>query len=131
MPFPMLYAFSSFLSFLLYRVVGYRKKIVRTNLENSFPEKSVTERLKIERGYYKHLADLMLETIKCMTISQTELKRRMALDNPEVTESLNNNRESAIIVMSHCSNWEWVCIAADISVPQKAQCVYKTLSNPD
>lgn len=129
MPFPFMYVFSTFISFLLYRIIGYRKKIVRINLANSFPEKSDKERLAIEKAFYKHLADLMLETIKGMTISAKTLLSRMYLDNPEVFEKLNNDKRSSIIVMSHCGNWEWVCDAAQISAPQQAQCVYKTLTN--
>lgn len=129
LPFPILYGFSSFISFLLYRLLGYRKAVVRQNLSNAFPEKSESERRKIEAGFYKHLADLMLETIKGLSISKWNLKQRMKLKNPEVFEELYRNKRSCIVVMSHCGNWEWVCLAAQISAPQHAQCVYKTLSN--
>ncbi|MBL7811849.1 MAG: lysophospholipid acyltransferase family protein [Bacteroidetes bacterium] len=129
LPFPVLYLLSDFICFLLYRVVGYRKTVVRTNLANSFPEKTELERLRIERLFYSHLADMMLETIKGMTISAPELLRRMKLLNTDVLQSLVDRHRSAIIVMSHCGNWEWVCLAADITSPQNAQCVYKTLSN--
>jgi Kdo2-lipid IVA lauroyltransferase/acyltransferase len=64
-----------------------------------------------------------------MTISEVELKRRMHLTNPEEFASLNESKRSCLIIMSHCGNWEWVCDAADCSVEQHAQCVYKTLSN--
>ena len=40
LPFPVLYALSDFIYFWLYHVIGYRRKVVRTNLKNSFPEKS-------------------------------------------------------------------------------------------
>lgn len=129
MPFPLMYGFSNFISFLLYNVIGYRKKIVRQNLANSFPLKTAEERLRIEKLFYKHLADLMLETIKGMSISRTQLLARMKLTNPEVFEQLYADKRSCIVVMSHCGNWEWVCDAAQISAPQHAQCVYKTLSN--
>ncbi|MDY0281628.1 MAG: acetyltransferase, partial [Salinivirgaceae bacterium] len=34
---------SSFVAFLLYRVVGYRKKVVIGNLQKCFPEKNTKE----------------------------------------------------------------------------------------
>ena len=43
LPFPVLYALSDFIYFWLYHVIGYRRKVVRTNLKNSFPEKSAAE----------------------------------------------------------------------------------------
>lgn len=130
LPFPLLYAFSDFLTLVIYRIVGYRKAVVRQNLKNSFPDKSDEERLDIEKRYYKHLSDLILETIKGMTISKSELQKRMVLTNKEVTDRLNEQQRSAVIVMSHNGNWEWVCLAAQISVTQHAQCVYKTLTSP-
>ena len=36
LPFPVLYALSDFIYFWLYHVIGYRRKVVRTNLKNSF-----------------------------------------------------------------------------------------------
>jgi Kdo2-lipid IVA lauroyltransferase/acyltransferase len=131
LPFGVLYGLSNLLYLLLYRVFGYRVKVVRDNLERSFPEKTIEERKTIERKFYKHLADLMLETIKGMSISESELRKRMRLADPSFFEKLAEEGKSVIVVMSHCGNWEWVCLAADISVSQHAQCVYKTLSNPN
>ena len=37
LPFPLLYLFSDFVCFLLYRVLGYRKEVVRSNLKQAFP----------------------------------------------------------------------------------------------
>jgi len=129
LPFPMLYGFSNFLSFLVYRVIGYRKAIVRQNLKNSFPEKTEAQLLAIEKKFYLHLTDLILETIKGMTITAKSLQKRMRIANPEIFSQLNSDKRSSIVVMSHCGNWEWVCDAAQISVSQYAQCVYKTLHN--
>ena len=44
MPFPILYLISDFLFLMVYHVVGYRKRVVRENLRNSFPERSEEER---------------------------------------------------------------------------------------
>ena len=50
LPFPILYAFSDFLFVVSYYIVGYRIKVVRKNLRNSFPEKSTAELKKIEQA---------------------------------------------------------------------------------
>ncbi|MFT3884061.1 MAG: hypothetical protein QM724_01135 [Flavobacteriales bacterium] len=39
LPFPLLYAVSDGVFVLLFHVIGYRRKVVRQNLRNSFPEK--------------------------------------------------------------------------------------------
>ena len=40
LPYPMLYAFSDLLCFLLHRVVKFRRKVVRLNLQLAYPELS-------------------------------------------------------------------------------------------
>ncbi|MBM3437530.1 MAG: hypothetical protein FJX91_00185 [Bacteroidetes bacterium] len=129
LPFSVLYVISDGLSFILYRLIGYRVKVVRENLKNSFPERSNDELLTIERDFYKHLGDLFVETIKGMSISASEMKNRMANLDQHHYDQLHNQNESAIIVMSHCGNWEWICLMSQIVCQQRVQCIYKTLSN--
>ena len=43
LPFGMLYLISDFLYLILYKIIGYRTKVVRSNLENSFPDKTSSE----------------------------------------------------------------------------------------
>src|SRR3546814_11638830 len=76
LPFPLFYMVSDLFCFLLYRVVGYRLAVVRENLRNAFPEKSEKELKSIEAQYYRNLADIMLETIKMLTISHDRSEER-------------------------------------------------------
>ena len=70
LPFPLLYLISDFVYLILYHVLFFRKKVVRRNLTNSFPEKDLSEIKIIERRFYKHLADVMLESLKLFSISK-------------------------------------------------------------
>ena len=49
--FGILYGFSDLLWVILYRIVGYRKNIVRSNLAASFPQKSKKELRAIEKEF--------------------------------------------------------------------------------
>ena len=64
---------------------AFRKKVVRRNLRNSFPEKSETELMEIERKFYHYICDYMLEEVKMLRMSFEELCRRMKYDNKENT----------------------------------------------
>ena len=44
LPFRLLYAFSDFLYFFIYRIFGYRTKTVKENLDLVFPDKSEDEK---------------------------------------------------------------------------------------
>lgn len=124
-----MYGLSDFLYFVFYYLIGYRKKVVMNNLRNSFPEKTEKERIKIAKKFYSHLTDLTLETIKGATIGKKQLLKRMTIRPPSCLDELNKKNVSCIVYMSHYNNWEWVCDSADLSAPQKAQCVYKPLSS--
>ena len=50
LPFKVIYFISDGVYVLLYKIIGYRKKVVRNNLALVFPEKSESERLLIEKN---------------------------------------------------------------------------------
>ena len=60
------YCISDGFYLLIYYVIGYRRKVVRSNLTSSFPEKSAEEIRQIERGFFKknNLKVLILITRK-------------------------------------------------------------------
>ena len=57
LPFRLLYVLSDGLYLLMRYGVHYRRKVVRTNLRNSFPEKEEKELREIERKFYHYLCD--------------------------------------------------------------------------
>ena len=83
LPYRILYLVSDFLFFIFYSIIRYRKKIVSTNLRNSFPDKTDKELKVIMRNFYKHFCDLILEGFKGFTISEKQLKERLIIKNPE------------------------------------------------
>ena len=131
LPFPVFYLFSDFIYFLLYRVVGYRKKVVFENLKNSFPEKSYNELKKIEIDFYRYLCDLFLETIKTLTISRSEAIKRCKFNAKTtlVFNELANKNQSCIIVMGHYGNWEWAGNSFSLQCKQQLYVIYHPLSN--
>ncbi len=106
LPFSILYLFSNVLYFLLYRVVGYRKKVVRNNLENSFPHFSKRHLKRIEIEYYKYFCDLILESFTTLTISKGSLKKKVKFKGGKVFNKFMNQDKSVVIVMGHLGNWE-------------------------
>lgn len=129
LPFWALYLLSDGVYFLLFWVIKYRRVVVKQNLERCFPNKTEKEIAQIEKSFYHHLSDLMVETIKGISISENEMKRRMVNVNQEIYDDLKEKGQSSIIVMSHCGNWEWICLMSQLSCKQQIQCVYKTLSS--
>lgn len=106
LPFSILYKVSDGLYHLL-KLSGYRKKVVVSNLQNSFPDKADAEIQSISNGYFRYLCDLILETLKTMTMSAEESKRRCIFHNTEWLDKYYAEKQSLIIVLGHYGNWEW------------------------
>ena len=83
-----LYVLSDILYVLVYRIAGYRVKVVRRNLKASFPDKSDAQLSHIEHDFYHHFADYVVETLKLAHISLEELQKRAFLRNPEMVDEL-------------------------------------------
>ena len=112
-PFFILYAISDFIYFVIFYIIGYRKKIVFNNLQLSFPEKSDKEILEIRRKFYAHFIDVFMEMMKTFTISESELSKRYKFENLTVIDELYKKNKSVILMGSHYGNWEW---AAQLSL---------------
>jgi len=127
-PLRVLYLLSDFIFVLLYYFPSYRRDIVANNLRKSFPGKSDQELKKIARQYYRHMADLIIETLKGMHISNREIQKRLIVKNPELYERYYNQGRDVLAVCSHYNNWEWLA-SVQLSTKLKSLTVYKPLTN--
>jgi KDO2-lipid IV(A) lauroyltransferase len=108
LPLRVLYIFSDFLYIVLYYIISYRRKVVAENLRNSFPEKSAEELKTIEKKFYRHLADLMIEILKLTHMSKESSLEHMKISNVELLERLYAEGRDVIAVIGHYNNWEWL-----------------------
>ncbi|MCM1029710.1 MAG: lysophospholipid acyltransferase family protein [Pseudoflavonifractor sp.] len=92
---------------LAYNIAGYRRKVVRQNLTESFPSLSESDRRQIERQFYRNFADYVVETIKLLHISDSEMRSRMTFEGIEVIDRLFDQGKSIVAYFSHTGNWEW------------------------
>jgi len=129
LPFPVLYFISDVFYIILYKIIGYRKKVVRLNLKNSFPTLSDKELLKIEKDFYHHLCDTIIETTKLISFSKKEIQKRIKLKNSERYYELIKEGKSFSIVFGHYHNWEWLVAAVPVYSPIKMFGIYKPLTN--
>lgn len=129
LPFKALYAFSDFLCFILYHVIGYRRDVVEGNLRNSFPEKSEKEIKEISKKYYHYMCDLILESLKKININEKEALEHCRFSETTILDKLRSENKSVIILMGHYGNWEWAGSTFTLSTNYQLYVVYKTLSN--
>jgi KDO2-lipid IV(A) lauroyltransferase len=125
----LLYRLSDFLRFILYRLIRYRVPVIRTNLQNAFPTKSKAEIERIEKAFYKHLCDLIVESIKFFTIKKEPALRMMVVKNEEILHELYNEGRDVIIVGGHYANWELYALNAPFHSRHTFYALYTPLSN--
>ena len=108
LPFRLLYVFSDVLSFVLYRIIGYRKKVVRDNLIRTGFGENETQRLAIEKAVYKHFCDLYLETFKSLVLSKRQIQRRFIVKNSSLLQNYALQGKSVIMMCGHYASYEWL-----------------------
>ena len=82
LPYTALYLLSDFLFVILYRLVGYRRKVVFSNLQRSFPDKNKEELKIIMINFYRHFCDILIESVKGFTVSEEQLRKRVLIKKP-------------------------------------------------
>ncbi len=129
MPLRFLYAFSDVLFQLFFYVFKYRFSVVFKNLQHSFPQKNTNEIKAIAKRFYRHFCDILLESVKGLSLPKTELQQRFIYTNPEIFDSLFEKKQSAILLGSHFGNWEWGVLSFPLAVHHKVIGIYKPLKN--
>jgi len=129
LPMQVLYGFASVVYLLLYYVFGYRRKVVRENLVNAFPEKDSYEIDLLEKRFFKYLSALIFEIIKLSSISKKELQRRYVCKNTDLINSYLSRGESVLVCSAHYGNWEWGTQAFALHMQADTYAIYKPLTN--
>ena len=130
LPLCVLYLFSDFLYLLIAHVVKYRHKVIWKNLKNSFPEKSDAELKEIEHDFYRYFCDYLVETIKGMTMSEKQIRKRMTFSGTEQISECWEKGQSCGVYLGHLGNYEWIT-SLPFWVSNKGQCcqIYHPLEN--
>lgn len=130
LPLRLLYVVSDAFYLLVYHGAGYRTKLVRRHLAECFPERSEGERRRIERAFYHWFCDYVVETVKLLTMSHGQMKRRMVFRGTEEVDKVIGQGQSVAVYLGHFCNWEWIT-SLPLWVSPQAQCsqIYHPLEN--
>lgn len=123
------YLFATLLWPVVYYVVRYRLKVVRSNLDRSFPDMDVRQRRKTERQYYRHLCDLLAEGFYNISAPLKCIKRHYRFVNAEVLEPYYDQKRSIVLMSAHYNNWEYMITSLNSRISHHAIGVGKPLDN--
>ncbi|HAO47299.1 MAG TPA: lysophospholipid acyltransferase family protein [Ferruginibacter sp.] len=128
LPLRLLYVLSDLVSFFLFRVFGYRRKVIEGNLGIAFPEKTVAERKAIARKFHRNFTDSFIETIKCLSVSKDFYDRHCSADFSLFDELAKENL-SCQMHACHQFNWEWINLHWSVHLKQPFAVVYMPISS--
>lgn len=129
LPLRVLYLLADLTYVVLYKIVGYRKMVVRENLKKSFPFKNDDEIHKIEKQYYRHLADLLAEGIYNLRASEKKIVKHYRIVNRELADKYYEEGKSIILMSAHYNNWEYMITSLEMQLRHHAIGVGKELKN--
>jgi KDO2-lipid IV(A) lauroyltransferase len=113
----------------MYKLLKYRVKVVRSNIELAFPELSPIKRLIIESDFYRHFCDIMLESMKASSMSKKQFAKRYKLINGDLVFNLLKKEKGVILLMAHFSNFEWTMSLGNYITGNKLVGIYTPLTN--
>lgn len=129
-PMRVLYVISDLLYLLVYHIARYRRKVVRRNLINSFPDYTIKQIKKTEKKFYHFFCDLLMEIVRQLHISEKEMKQRITFENLDLMFQHAKSGKSVMLMTGHYCNWEWgatFCLYAPSNFPTRP--VYQKLRN--
>ena len=101
--------------------------MVYENLKLVFPSKSDIELKRIRKGFYRHMCDMFLETIKTMNLSKEDVKKRYNILNTDLILEIEKTK-SILVVCAHYANWEWN-VSLNNYIQSKGYAIYQKIGN--
>ena len=129
LPFSVTYVISNIVSFFIYNIIRYRRSISYENLSRSFPDKTKTEILKIQKASYNYLTDTFFEICKEYHLPQSELTSRVILENFSEPRKILASGQPIIFLTAHTGPVEWLAHAASVNLNVPLDPAYKPIHN--
>jgi KDO2-lipid IV(A) lauroyltransferase len=107
LPDRLLYLMGDGFYIIAYYVIGYRKKVVMSNLLIAFPEKTNAQRIRIAKDFYHQFVNTMVETIQLISMSDRTFDKRVT-SNVEVLNQYIDSGKNVQLHTAHFFNWEMI-----------------------
>lgn len=115
--------------FTLRYALRYRRRVIMTNLRNSFPDKSEKELRRICALNYRNLSEQIINIISQSGVSDEKLCRRIRFNNADDILREVGDR-NVIFMTAHFGSWEAGSTMSLISRDHTFVAVYHKIENP-
>ena len=125
----MRYWLSDILFLFAYYVVRYRRNVTRNNLSRAYPELGESRRKELEKAYYRHMCDLLIEGIHNLYARPQNIMKHYRFVNREVVNRYYEQGQSIVLMSSHYNNWEYMITSLNFQVMHHGVGVGKPLQD--
>ena len=94
-----------------YHLSPRRRLIALYNLKNAFPEKSMTDIIRIAKGVYRNMAVVAAEFFDIPWLTRERIRERVEVEGLEYCEEALKKKRGLLMVGAHFGNWELQAIA--------------------
>jgi len=126
LPLSWIRALGALLGWLLYALVGSRRRVVHTNLALCFPERSEAERRRLAQQTFVHFAQAWLDRSWLWHAPKAWVRRRVPLTGA-VHELAGN--EPTVIFLPHFVGLDAAWAGVALQVPRQSTTIYTDQSN--
>lgn len=108
LPWRALYVLSDWLIYpIMFHIIRYRRTLSYRNIRSSFPDKTEQEIRAIQKRFYHHLADVIVEIIHSWRATDDEMQQLIQFENVSDLEQWTTQCGSCIVMLGHLGNWEY------------------------
>jgi len=98
------------------------------NISRAFPSESPVNTKSIEKRFYHHLADYMVESAAMIRMTKSDYSKRFRFVNIDLFDEALKQGKNVLIATGHYGNWEWMgCLP--LFSENSIYAVYKEQSN--
>ena len=112
------------LQVFIFGLFGFRRKVILQNLARSFPEKTEYERSLIAQQFSRFFCELLLETIRRLSLSESQIDELYHFENREVITQLHQNGKGIALVLGHNADWELGMTVISKEIPRDVFAIY-------
>lgn len=100
----------------IYYVVGYRRKLVLTNITQVFGDRLTrSEKIHLAKAYYSHLITSLKEALQLRFMSEETLKEKVQVIGHEHMLSVVAQQKGVLVLTGHFGNWEFAPLGGVLS----------------
>lgn len=112
LPYGLLHFLADVFAWLGYYVIRYRRKVVRTNLQNSFPQATESQIKDYEKRFYRHFCRQLFDSFKLLSFSKKKAASHISFEGLDVLEQLRKEGARVVfLMMGHYGYWDYFTAA--------------------